>query len=199
MTALLLVPLCVGALAGVGVFAVAVGLQHLVWLWFLYPLVVSAIGIAGAWITGTGGRCGVALAILGGTAGFLLGFGIDNSVLSFRGVPVTASVSDVSSYVDRGQTTYEFTLVEPDGAVVPGGTLEETADPNQAQPYRVGNRVTVVFDPDGVVAPELPQDVHPASSQFIAAGVLVVVLLGCFVWWGLISQFKPRKVRPARR
>ncbi|MFJ9543783.1 hypothetical protein ACIRPX_42145 [Streptomyces sp. NPDC101225] len=94
------------------------------------------------------------------------------AALDHRGVRETVRITADSA--DDGGSNHRFTLVGPSGR-----KLEETLDYNGNHPdWKVGDRLTVVSDPDGVVPLEAASDVDPDNR-------LGSLLMGVAGWTGL--------------
>jgi hypothetical protein len=112
------------------------------------------------------------------------------STLAVRGVQVQATVTDISTARTRGSTTYSYRLAGPDGHPVKGGRLAE-----QSSGFDVGDKVTVIADPDGLVAPEKPGEVATVRRWWIANGSSFAATVLAVLW----AAWRTGRVTPLDR
>lgn len=170
------------SLAVIGMVAAAIAFSWLVWLWALIPFGFVAVVFAGVALTDATTMVVIGFLVLGFVPGIVFGEAIHGSVLSLRGIVVQASVTAVSDHSSRPGVVYQFRLAAPDGRILPGGTYDIPGDRAVGPRYRVGDSVTVVYDPHGDVAPDAPANVHPETGSFVFGGVVVALLFGYFGW-----------------
>lgn len=191
--AIALTSLCIIALLVIGLIASAVAFSGLVWLWVLVPFGVAAVAILGAAVTDTPIRCTVIFLLLGMVPAVVAGTAIDGSLLSIRGVVVRASITDMSEGIGRSAITFQYSLTAPDGTAIPGGGYDVSGDLGSAAPYHVGDKITVVYDPKGVVHPAAPEDAQPQSDSFAFVALAIATMIGCFVWWSVRAARRQRR------
>jgi hypothetical protein len=101
-----------------------------------------------------------------------------------RGERAAATVDGVYA-VGRGRSrSYRYRLVDAGGHRVPGYLREEW------ERFTVGSRVTVVVDPDGVVAPETADEVEEAKALWIINGVAFAATVFMALW---SARMRPRE------
>ncbi|MGY0007647.1 hypothetical protein [Micromonospora sp. I033] len=125
------------------------------------------------------------------------------TVLAVRGEPVAATVvdHDASRFLDRGSSDDEhcYRLQRTDGSPIFGEICRSLED------FAVGDRMTVLVDPSGLIAPETPDEVADARFWQIPALVsLLATLALCWLTGGLTARVGSGQVasrrlpRPAR-
>ncbi|MEU9829728.1 hypothetical protein [Micromonospora chersina] len=109
------------------------------------------------------------------------------TVLHLRGQPVVATVvvHDASRYYGRGgrQEEHCYRLQRPDGGPIFGDICRDSEE------FAVGETLTVLVDPSGLIAPETPSEVAAARFWQIPGLVsLVATLVLCWVTGGLTPR-----------
>ncbi|MFJ3665786.1 hypothetical protein ACIPSE_04960 [Streptomyces sp. NPDC090106] len=107
----------------------------------------------------------------------------DGLTLQRRGERITATV--VREWRDPAQgrkaRDYHYELERQDGTKVPGPALRESSDR-----YDVGQTVTVIADPEGVLRPRTPGEADATGDALGAAGFALAALgsVGWMTWRG---------------
>ncbi|MGW0421651.1 hypothetical protein [Streptomyces sp. NPDC003015] len=98
----------------------------------------------------------------------------DDLTLERRGERITATVVRDWPAPDRGRQTdtYDYALARRDGSRLPGPALEAGSGS-----FAVGQTVTVLADPEGVLRPHIPGDAD-ATGDVLGVGALAVIALG---------------------
>ncbi|WP_229072240.1 hypothetical protein [Actinoplanes sp. DH11] len=116
---------------------------------------------------------------------FLMGmvaWGFWALVLQQRGEQVTAVVAEVHGGSDKGTTTYSLTR---DGVPIPGRLMTWPGNDavfTEEAWGSLGDRVTVIHDPDGLVDPRLPGEVAEAvDTAPLMVGLMIVGVAGLCV------------------
>jgi hypothetical protein len=139
----------------------------------------AALIVLGRWLARTGlllallGLLPVLAVLLGGWAA------TGDEILLSRGKPVEALVTAESAHRVKAGLTYTYDLRNPDGR-------PESLDPGVGTRLAVGGRVTVVEDPDGLVATQLAGRQDPTAPLIFAclgtaclvAAVVTTAVLG---------------------
>ncbi|PWU44965.1 hypothetical protein DLJ46_23250 [Micromonospora globispora] len=113
------------------------------------------------------------------------------TVLALHGEPVVATVVDhnVTHHTTRsgGYDVHCYRLQRTDGTPLFGDICRDWDDE-----FAVGERLTVLADPSGLIAPETPDEVADARFWQISGLVsLVITLALCWVSGGLVSHPGP--------
>ncbi|MDH6706126.1 hypothetical protein P3T27_002849 [Kitasatospora sp. MAA19] len=95
----------------------------------------------------------------------------DDLVLS-SGPTVTARVVGKERTAGTRDPSWDYSLASVDGSPVPGGRLNQ-----RDQSLRVGDQVTVRFDPDGTARPKRPEQLDLGTDLFWAVAVLLAAAL----------------------
>ncbi|MFG3225399.1 hypothetical protein ACGF07_11565 [Kitasatospora sp. NPDC048194] len=148
---------------------------------------VRLLGAAGCWVAAFG-------AIL-----WLMALGAvtsarDAMVLDASGVTATAWVSAAHDHPQGRHPDSAYDLVDGRGVPVPGGTVYAGL-----RSHAVGERLTVRYDPRGVVAARLPDDVDVLAEAALALGLnaaMMAATAGLGV--SVVRNGRPRRV-PFRR
>lgn len=125
------------------------------------------------------------------------------TVLAVRGEPVVATVvhHEASRFLDRGSSDDEhcYRLQRTDGSPIFGDICRGLDE------FAVGDTVTVLVDPSGLIAPETPDEVADARFWQIPALVSLLAMLAlCWLTGGLTPRagsdqvVRRRLPRPAR-
>ncbi|WCN80339.1 hypothetical protein [Micromonospora sp. LH3U1] len=138
---------------------------------------------------------------------FVAAEGLCSVVLAQRGERVVATVIAVRDGTEKGRHLY-YTLADPRDQRIPGelglwpgSSIGASGNPEGA----VGQRVTVVRDPQGLVDPRLPEEVADNEGAFIIGpGVFVVVAVLCMLAGRPLNDdggtaHSRRRRRPAKR
>ncbi|MEU9173346.1 hypothetical protein AB0D34_37215 [Streptomyces sp. NPDC048420] len=98
----------------------------------------------------------------------------DDLTLERRGERITAVVVRDWPVSDHGRKadTYDYALARRDGTRLPGPALQAGSGR-----FAVGQRVTVLADPEGVLRPRTPGDAH-ATGDVLGVGAFALVALG---------------------
>jgi len=98
----------------------------------------------------------------------------DDLTLERRGERVTATVVRDWPAPDRGREadTYDYALARHDGTRLPGPALRAGSGR-----FAVGQSVTVLADPEGVLRPRIPGDTD-ATGDVLGVGVCALIALG---------------------
>ncbi|MGK3940537.1 hypothetical protein ABK046_19130 [Streptomyces caeruleatus] len=108
------------------------------------------------------------------TAVYIADLARDDLTLERRGERITATVVGDWPAPDRGRETdtYDYALARHDGSRLPGPSLRAVSGS-----LAVGQSVTVLADPDGVLRPRLPGDAD-ATGDVLGVGAFALVALG---------------------
>ncbi|MDH6120888.1 hypothetical protein ABH930_004959 [Kitasatospora sp. GAS204A] len=181
--------LSLGGLFGLILGEVYLNAWALTGLAFCYALVTAVVFLFVAGID-IGCQAAVAVWVLAGLAWLPGASAAVQLPLVLHGRTTDAVVVSVEhTVVDRDQRWYS-TLRRPDGAPVPGPRLLDRD--NRLHP---GDTVRVVFDPDGVVGPRRPGDIHPARDAGWSIGFAALLLgaVGWAGWYGHREREHPRR------
>ncbi|MFE3035968.1 hypothetical protein ACFXKY_30475 [Streptomyces canus] len=98
----------------------------------------------------------------------------DDLTLERRGERITATVVRDWPAPDREREadTYDYALARLDGTRLPGPALQAGSGS-----FAVGQRVTVLADPEGVLRPRIPGDAH-ATGDVLGVGAFALLALG---------------------
>ncbi|MFJ9147347.1 hypothetical protein ACIRP7_04575 [Streptomyces sp. NPDC102270] len=98
----------------------------------------------------------------------------DDLTLERRGERITATVVRDWPAPDRGRQadTYDYALARRDGSRLPGPALQAGSGS-----FAVGQTVTVLADPEGVLRPRIPGDAD-ATGDVLGVGALALIALG---------------------
>ncbi|MER7565714.1 hypothetical protein ABTZ93_22510 [Streptomyces sp. NPDC097941] len=98
----------------------------------------------------------------------------DDLTLERRGERITATVVRDWPAPDRGRQTdtYDYALARHDGSRLPGPALQAGSGS-----FAVGQTVTVLADPEGVLRPHIPGDAD-ATGDVLGVGALALIALG---------------------
>ncbi|TQF02851.1 hypothetical protein E6W39_12010 [Kitasatospora acidiphila] len=175
--------LTLGGLFGLILGEVYLNAWALTGLALCYALMTAVVFLFVAGID-VGCQATVAVCVLAGLAWLPGASSAVQLPLVLHGHTTNALVVSVEhTIIDRDQRWY-VTLGQPDGAPVPGPRLLDRD--NRLHP---GDSVRVVFDPDGVVGPLRPGDVHPARDASWSIG-FAALLLGAVGWAGWYGHRK---------
>jgi hypothetical protein len=119
--------------------------------------------------------------------------GVGAAVLAERGKQVDAVVKAARIEKSRLGDNVHYTLTGPDSKRIPGEWT--TALP---APHAVGEPVTVVVDPDGLVHPHAPDDVASAWTFWLVGAVILLPALLLALAAGSPIE-RPARRRPVRR
>jgi len=142
-------------------------------LWIAHGVLLAVL-LAKVWAGGEAGA-GLALLVVGASlaAVSFADTARDDLTLERRGEKITATVVREwlapSDEQGRQVNTYDYALVRRDGTAVPGPALHAGHGS-----YTVGQTLTVIADPEGVLRPETPSD---ADATGDAVGVAVFALI----------------------
>ncbi|QGN49732.1 DUF3592 domain-containing protein [Micromonospora sp. WMMD558] len=109
---------------------------------------------------------------------FMAATGLWSAVLAHRGEKVDATVVALRDGGEKGRHIY-YTLADPGGRRIPGelgqwpGSSIGASDNPEGS---VGQRVTVVQDPEGLVDPRLPEELTDSEGVWILGMVVFVVV-----------------------
>ena len=113
----------------------------------------------------------------------------EDLTLERRGERITATVVREWLAPDQGRAdhTYDYVLARRDGTRVPGPALQA-----KSGSYALGQRVTVLADPQGVLRPRTPGDAD-ATRDVLSVGAFALIALG------VVAATARRGVTVARR
>ncbi|MFU8855178.1 hypothetical protein ACNAW0_30090 [Micromonospora sp. SL1-18] len=120
------------------------------------------------------------------------------TVLALRGEPEVARVvdHDVAHYPGRGggHDVHCYSLQRTDGTPIRGNICRDRDDE-----FTVGGTTAVLVDPNGLIAPETPDEVAQARAlQVFGLVSLVATLVLCWVTGGLTSHVATGRLVPRR-
>ncbi|MGC5019078.1 hypothetical protein [Micromonospora sp. DT47] len=123
----------------------------------------------------------VAAWVVGALLMFMSAMGLSSTVLAQRGEQVEATVISLRDGTEKGRHIY-YTLADPDGRRIsgelgtwPGSTVGASDNPEG----RVGQSVTVIRDPKGLVDPRLPEEVDAEATWIAWLFFFVVTAVLC--------------------
>ncbi|MEU4926807.1 hypothetical protein AB0G54_09925 [Streptomyces yokosukanensis] len=178
------VPLAVGigcyvlaAIAGLFLLADGFGPALLVPLWIVHgALLILLIRKLGAKESSTYAALFIVAASL--MSVYVAAMARDNLTLQQRGEKVTATV--VKKWRDpaegRKNRDYNYALEHQDGTKVPGPAMKTANDQ-----YGVGQKVTVIEDPQGELRPQTPGQAD-ATGEEVGSGAFALAALGAVGW-----------------
>lgn len=146
----------------------------LVPLWIAHALLLALL-LAKLWAGEA--AAGLALLVVGASlaAVSFADLARDDLTLERRGERVTATVVREwlapSDEQDQRVDTYDYALVRRDGTAVPGPALKA-----RRGSFSVGQTITVIADPKGVLRPETPSDAD-ATGDAVGVGVFALIAL----------------------
>ncbi|MEU0027978.1 hypothetical protein [Streptomyces sp. NPDC006335] len=161
------------AIAGFFVLADHQGYGLLVPLWIAHGVLLAVL-LTKLCADETG--LSAALLVVGASlaAVYIADLARDDLTLERRGERITATVVRDWPAPDRGREadTYDYALARRDGTRLPGPALQAGSGS-----FAVGQTVTVLADPAGVLRPRLPGDTG-ATGDVLGAGAFVLIALG---------------------
>ncbi|MFE0175975.1 hypothetical protein ACFWZ2_26995 [Streptomyces sp. NPDC059002] len=181
--------------AGAGMYLLGddFGLALLVPLWIVHAVLLVVL-IHGLGVSGeSSGYATLFIIATSVLAVGVAGMARDDLTLQGRGERVTAKV--VAERLDPAQGRKarhsHYTLERGDGTRVPGPEMETDSDQ-----YDVGQRLTVIEDPDGELAPRTPGRAS-ATGEILGAGAFALAALGSVGWmtWRGSATAAPRRQR----
>lgn len=157
-------------IAGMYVLADDVGLVVQVPLWVVHGALLL-LGIRKFGARGSSSYAALFIVVVSSLAVGVAGIGREDLTLQQRGETVVATV--VGERYNRGSY---YTLEHEDGTRVPGPAMRTTPDL-----YDVGQRVTVIEDPEADLRPQTPGQADATGEVFGAAG-FALAAVGSVVW-----------------
>jgi hypothetical protein len=122
--------------------------------------------------------------------------GVGAAVLAERGEQVAATVKSARVGKGRFGDNIHYTLAAPDGKRIPGEWTDGRSGDDDTR--AVGEPVTVVADPDGLVHPHGPDDVASAWAFWLLGAAILLPVLLLALGAGRPAELPTRR-RPARR
>ncbi|MEV7884325.1 hypothetical protein ACWD3I_05180 [Streptomyces sp. NPDC002817] len=178
------VPLAIGigcyvvaVIAGMFFLADDVGLAVRIPLWIVHGVLLALL-IRKLGARESGSYAALFIVLTSAMSVYVVGLARDDLTLRQRGEKVRATV--VREWRDPAQGRRarhsHYTLERQDGTRVPGPAMETTSDL-----YDVGQRLTVIEDPDGDLAPQTPGQAD-ATGEVLGASALALAALACVGW-----------------
>ncbi|MEG3628541.1 hypothetical protein [Streptomyces poriticola] len=170
------------AIVGMSLLLNHAGFMLLAFLWLLHSVLLTVlIRRLGAKESST--YAALFIVLLSAICAPVLDIARDDLSLQQHGEKVTATVAKERTVPAAGREGphSRYTLEKPDGTRVRGPELDRTADP-----YDVGQVLTVIEDPEGVLAPQPVGDAD-ATAELVGAGALALTAVGAvgmMAWWG---------------
>lgn len=122
-----------------------------------------------------------------------------DSVLAERGVTVLATVSGENDDPERGGVSFAYPLTDPNGQAIPGGPYTTFVNGLVVTPpYSVGDTLTVTYDPDGTVGPDLASDVSRNPVSAIVADAFAALLAAYFCLLGVQAERRRQEAQRRR-